>query len=313
MNYLTVGIDIIFPVFFVLSVGYILKVSNFINENFLDQCTNLLFYIALPLNLFLSARDAQIENFDVKYAIFLVGGTILLYLSSWFFGRYFIKDKNKLTAFVHCAYRSNFVYIGIPILKYIDPNHSMEPVIIVMVFILTLYNLLAIILLTFYRDATFNIRSFLRQISKNPMIVSILLGLLAKWLNLHFYGGVESGMELISTLATPLSLIIVGASLNFTRDNSDWGLMFTSAFIKVVLAGAIATPIAYFLGFNSDQVLVAYVLFSCPCAINCFIMAKGMGSDYELTSKIVTTSFVMATFSYAIGIPFFKYLGFLQI
>ncbi len=313
MNYLTVGIDIIFPIFFVLFVGYILRTSNFISEDFVGQCTKLVFYVALPSNLFFSVRDSQIEHFDVKYAIFLIGGTIIVYLSTWFFGRYFIKNKNKLTAFVHCAYRSNFVYIGIPMLKYIKPEYSMDPVIIVMVFVLTLYNLLAIILLTFYKDDAFSLGSFLKKISKNPMIISIILGLLAKWQNFHFYGGIESGMQLISTLATPMSLILVGASLNFTRDNSDMGLVLGSGFIKVVLAGAIATPVAYFLGFDKDQVLVTYVLFSNPCAINCFIMGKSMGSDYKLTSKIVTASFVLAIFSYAIGIPIFKHLGFLQI
>ncbi len=189
----------------------------------------------------------------------------------------------------------------------------MDPVIIIMVFILTLYNMLAIILLTFYKDDTFSMGSFLKKISKNPMIISIILGLLAKWQNIYFYSGIESGMQLISTLSTPLSLILVGSSLNFTRDNSDMSLVLGSSFIKVVLAGAVLTPIAYFLGFDKDQVLVTYVLFSNPCAINCFIMGKSMGSDYELTSKIVTASFVMAIFSYAIGIPFFKHLGFLQI
>ncbi len=99
MNYLTLGIEIIFPIFFVLFVGYVLKTSNLINEDFVEECTKLVFYIALPFSLFFSVRDAKIEYFDVKYAVFLITGTISLYILTWFFGRYFIKKQRQANGF----------------------------------------------------------------------------------------------------------------------------------------------------------------------------------------------------------------------
>ncbi|WP_138159488.1 AEC family transporter [Peptoniphilus catoniae] len=313
MEYFGLGISAIFPIFLVLFLGYFLKVLGFIDENFTAKGTKIIFYFILPCTLFFDIRDSELKSFDRAYIVYILLGVCAIYGITWFVAKHFIKDRRKLSAFVHCAYRSNFIFIGVPILDAITDSYDMDPVIAVFMFGIVLYNFLAIVLLTYYGEDEINFKEFFYKVVKNPMIITIIVGMLARKYNIYIYQGVEDAMHMIGKIASPFSLILVGSSLNFSKDTKDMGLAIGSAFIKDVLGALILVPIAYFLGFSNDQILVAYVYFATPCAVNCFVMGRSMGSDGELTSKIITASFVMSIFSYAVGIALLQYFGIVAV
>ncbi|WP_036730535.1 AEC family transporter [Peptoniphilus mikwangii] len=307
MENLQIGLNIIFPIFFVIFVGYFLKTKKILDENFISKSTTLVFYVALPAKLFFDIKNSKVNSLDIKYVLYLLLGTLLIFGLSWISGYFFIKDKKKLSAFVHCSYRSNFVYIGIPILDLIFSEPAMDSILIVIIFGLTLYNMLAIILLTYYGDKKLSITDFFIKVIKNPMIIAIVLGLCVKFLNIPIYSGVESGASIIAKLCTPLSLILIGGSLNFNGTFSDVMIICVDTLIKDVIGAAILVPVGFLIGFTNSQLVVAYIFFGTPCALNCFIMGKQMGSDANLTSQIITASFVFSIVSYAVGIALLKY------
>lgn len=311
MQNLMLGINVIFPVFFIIFIGYFLKKKDMIDDSFVAMSTKLVFYVALPTKLFFDIKNYELKEIDLKYTIYLLMTIIVVFLVSWAIGRIFIKDNRKLSAFVHCVYRSNFVYIGIPIIESISKDQAMDSIIIVIIFGLTLYNILATFVLTYYGDNKLSISKFILKILKNPMIIGTFLGLFAKLINLPIYSGIEDGANLLTKICTPLSLILIGGSLDFSAGKKDLGIIFTAAFIKDALIALMAIPIGIMLNFTSSQIIVAFVFFASPCAVNCFIMGKQMGSDAELTSKIVTMSFALSIVTYSIGIGLLKSRGIL--
>lgn len=311
MQNLILGINIIFPVFFVIFIGYFLKQKEIIDDSFVSTSTKLVFYVALPMKLFFDIKNYELKEIDFKYTMYLLITIIITFLVSWILGRIFIKDDKKLSAFVHCVYRSNFIYIGIPIIESIFKDPVMDSIIIVIIFGLTLYNILATFILTYYGDGRLSISSFIIKVLKNPMIIGTLLGLFAKFINLPIYSGIEDGAIMLSKLCTPLSLILIGGSLDFSAGREDLGIVLTSSIIKDALIALIAIPIGVMLDFTSSQLVVAFVFFASPCAVNCFIMGKQMGSDAKLTSKIVTMSFALSIITYSIGISLLKSRGIL--
>lgn len=309
MENLTLALNVIFPVFFVIFIGFFLKEKHIIDENFVSKSTTLVFYVALPAKMFFDIKNSSVNSIDVKYTLYLLLATLAVFLLSWLFGRLFIKDDKKLSTFVHCAYRSNFIYIGVPILDLIFKGDYMDSVLIVIVFGLTLYNILAVIILTYYSDVKLTFNNFFLKVLKNPMIISVCLGLVAKFINLPIYSGIKDGATLVSALSTPLSLILIGGSLNFKKSKSDNVIIVFSTLIKNVIGAAIFIPIGYFMGFSSSQLVVAYLFFATPCAVNCYVMGKQMGSDSELASKIITASFAFSIVSYTVGIALLNNFG----
>ena len=317
MENLLMGINIISPVFFVLLIGYFAKQKGYIDNNFVDKGTWIVFYLALPFKLFYDVKNARIESLHPKYVAYILLGVVFIIFISIIIAKSLkIKDKRKLSAFVHCAYRSNFVYVGFPILDIIyNGAPSMEHMIVIISFGLTLYNISAIVLLTYYSEAEekrISILDIIIKILKNPMIAGVVFGAIFNFLHLPVYQGVDRAIEMVAKISTPMSLILIGASLNFESSKSDFRLMFISAFIKTVVAPALLIPIGVKLGFTNMELGIAYVFWATPCAANCFIFTKQMNSDYEFASKVITLSFIMSIISYPVGISIMNYFNLLH-
>lgn len=311
------GFNIVSPVFIVLLLGYFAKQKGYIDNNFVDKGTWIVFYLALPFKLFYDIKNARIVSLHPKYVAYILLGVIFVIFISIIIAKALrIKDKKKLSAFVHCAYRSNFVYVGFPILDIIyNGAPSMEHMIVIIAFGLTLYNISAIILLTYYSEAEDKSISFIDifiKILKNPMIAGVVVGAIFNFLQLPVYQGVDKAIEMVAKISTPMSLILIGASLNFESSKSDFKLMFISAFIKTVIAPALLIPIGVKLGFTNMELGIAYVFWATPCAANCFIFTKQMKSDYEFASKVITLSFIMSIITYPVGISLMNYFNLLH-
>lgn len=311
------GFNIVSPVFFVLLLGFFAKRRGYIDNNFVDKGTWIVFYLALPFKLFYDIKNARIVSLHPKYVAYILLGVIFVIIISIIIAKALrIKDKKKLSAFVHCAYRSNFVYVGFPILDIIyNGAPSMEHMIVIIAFGLTLYNISAIILLTYYSEAEDKSISFIDifiKILKNPMIAGVVVGAIFNFLQLPVYQGVDKAIEMVAKISTPMSLILIGASLNFESSKSDFKLMFISAFIKTVIAPALLIPIGVKLGFTNMELGIAYVFWATPCAANCFIFTKQMKSDYEFASKVITLSFIMSILTYPVGISLMNYFNLLH-
>lgn len=309
MSNITLGINIIFPIFFVIFIGYYLKKIHIIDENFVSMSTKLVFYVALSAKLFFDIKNSEIGKIDIKYTLYILLGLTIAFVIIWVAAVFFIKDKSKLSAFVHCSFRSNFVYIGLPVIESILGKVPMTAAIIVITFGLTLNNILAIIVLTYYGGEKPSPISFIAKVFKNPMIISIITGLIFRVLNIPIYIGIEEGANMLAKLCTPLSLILIGGSLDFSGKKDELGLVIFASLIKDALIALVLVPVGIKMGFSSEQMVVAYVYFASPCAVNCFIMGKQMGSNANLSSKIITASFAVSIFTYPIGISILSSIG----
>ena len=299
------GLNIIFPIFFVIFAGYLAKQKGYLDEHFVSTSTWIVFYVALPLKLFSDIRSAHIETLPTTYVAYILLGIFLIFFATWIAARPFIPVRKKLSAFVHCSFRSNFVYVGYPILESLYGKPSPEHMIVITVFGLTLYNILAIVILTLYsesEDKKLHPGKILLKILKNPMIIAIFIGVLFNILQIPVYTGLNKGISLLAALCTPLSLLLIGASLNFESVTRDLALVFASATIRTILTPLILIPVGIAIGLSAVELGIAYVFWATPCAINCFIYTKEMGGDSELASKIITTSFLFAIVTYPIGI-----------
>lgn len=317
MSNLLMGFNIVSPVFIVLLLGYFAKQKGYIDNNFVDKGTWIVFYMALPFKLFYDIKNARIESLHPKYVAYILLGIIFVIFISLIIGKTLrIKDKKKLSAFIHCAYRSNFVYVGFPILDIIyNGAPSMEHMIVIIAFGLTLYNIAAIVILTYYsevEDKSISVANILIKIIKNPMIAGVVFGSIFNFLNIPVYQGVDKAIEMVAKISTPMSLILIGASLNFESSKDDFKFMFISAFIKTVLAPLMLIPIGVKLGFTNMELGIAYIFWATPCAANCFIFTKQMKSDYEFASKVITLSFIMSIITYPVGISIMNYFNLLH-
>ena len=302
------GIEVIFPVFFVIIVGIFLRKKEIVDQEFMSQASTLVFYFALPLKLFLDIYNSDLSNgINGTFTITIILLTLVTFILGWTLA-IFAVERSKRSAFIHTAFRSNFVYVGYPIIATLIGSTSHPAIISVNLFILPLYNFLAIMALGYYGKATNGLASVVKSTLKNPMVIGTFLGIMAYFLPLEFPQPLLKGMTLFSSLATPLALLLIGMQLGQYFDRIPFAAILSGGFC-VLIRPLIAIPILHMLSFTYEEFIVGLVLFTTPCAANSYVMTRKMGGDGDFAAKSILSSFLINIFSYPIIIYILQQFG----
>ena len=303
--------NVVAPVFLLVALGYFVKRINVINENFVDVTSRFVYSVSLPALVFINITEIDLsEAIDFNQIIYIYAATLFNFFIVWALSIPFIKDGKNLSVFVQGAFRSNFAIVGFAIVSKLFGSYALGKASLVLAFILPLYNVLAVIILTvpLRKERKLNLKSTLYEIMLNPLIVAVIVGLLFSYFKIIIPSVINSTVGFLSELALPLALVGIGGSLNLQNIKRAQGLAFTSSAIKVILVPLILTLGAYYFGFRGIDFGIMFVLFASPTAIVSFIMAEAMGSNSKLAGNIVLISTVASVFTIAAGIVILKEL-----
>jgi len=304
--------NVVAPVFLLVALGYFVKRINVINENFVDVTSKFVYSVSLPALVFINIAEIDLsEAIEFSQIIYIYSATLLSFFLIWIFSISFIKDGKNLSVFVQGAYRSNFAIVGFAIVSKLFGSYALGKAALVLAFILPLYNILAVIILTvpLRKERKLNLKNTLYEIMFNPLIIAVVIGLIFSYFKIAIPSFINSTIGFLSELALPLALVGIGGSLNLQNIKKASGLAFTSSAVKVILVPVILTLGAYHFGFRELDLGIMFVLFASPTAIVSFIMAEAMGANSKLAGNIVLISTVASVFTIAAGIVILKELA----
>lgn len=304
--------NVVAPVFLLVALGYFVKRINVINENFVDVTSKFVYSVSLPALVFINIAEIDLsEAIDFSQIIYIYSATLLSFFLIWIFSIPFIKDGKNLSVFVQGAYRSNFAIVGFAIVSKLFGSYALGKAALVLAFILPLYNILAVIILTvpLRKEKKLNLKSTVFEILFNPLIIAVIIGLPFSYFKIEIPSFINLTIGFLAELALPLALVGIGGSLNLQNIKKASGLAFTSSAVKVILVPVILTLGAYHFGFRELDLGIMFVLFASPTAIVSFIMAEAMGANSKLAGNIVLISTVASVFTIAAGIVILKELA----
>lgn len=305
------SLNVVAPVFVLISVGYISKQLNFIDENFVSVISKFAFNISMPVLIFIQVYKLDLEqivNFEMIGYIYFA--TITSFSLIWLFSIPFIKNTKDRSSFIQGAFRSNFAIIGFAIISHLIGKDALGKASILLAFVLPLYNILAVIVLTFPRrnEIDFDVKNVVTEIIFNPLIISVVISLLFSIWKLNLPKPLYDSGKMLADLALPLALIGIGGSLSLQELKKAPSLAITATIIKIVIIPLIFTGIAYTLNFRNDDLIILFVLFASPTAIVSFIMAEAMGANGKLAGQIILVSTIGSVFTFALGIMILRQL-----
>ena len=304
--------NVVAPVFLLVALGYFVKRINVINENFVDVTSKFVYSVSLPALVFINIAEIDLsEAIDFNQIIYIYAATLISFFVIWIISIPFIKDAKNLSVFVQGAFRSNFAIVGFAIISKLFGEYALGKASLVLAFILPLYNILAVIILTvpFRKERKLNLKSTLVEIILNPLIIAVIVGLPFSYFKIKIPSVLDLTAGFLSELALPLALVGIGGSLNLQNIKKASGLAFSSSAIKVVLIPLFLTFGSYYFGYRGLDLGIMFILFACPTAIVSFIMAEAMGANSKLAGNIVLISTVASVFTIAAGIVILKELS----
>ena len=133
--------------------------------------------------------------------------------------------------------------------------------------------------------------------SEKVGVAALLIAVIVTLFNILSVIALETTISDVSKIATPLSLILLGASFKF--DNIKKYLKQTTIAVvgKTILTPCIILPICIMFGYRGVELTTLMIIFAAPTAISSFTMAQQMDSDSDLAGQIVvfTSAFYVVT------------------
>lgn len=308
------SINVAVPIFLVMVLGWGLKQIGMLNDNFVTVANKFNFQVTLPFLLFRDISSVDIRAvFDLNYVLFCAIASSVCFWLIWAGTKLFLKDKYMVGAFVQASFRSSAAVMGLAFIQNLYGQSAMGPLMIIGA--VPLYNIYSVIVLTFEgerdgsMDSSGKIREACINILKNPIIISIFLGLVVSLCNMHFPLLVDKTVANIAQIATPLALVSLGAGFEGRKALTKIKPTLAASFIKLVLQPALLVPVAAVMGFTGEKMIGILIMLASPTTPSCYIMAKNMKNDGTLTASIVVATTLLASFTLTAWIFLLRVLG----
>ena len=300
------------PVFLIIVAGYEFMKMKMFTEDFIRVTDKFVFKVTLPIMLLLDVAETDIgATFSGEFVVFCMVGTCIMFLGVWIPCLIFMKDRDMIGAFAMSSVRGSAAVLGVAFADNIFGDAGMTAMMIMAS--VPLYNIFSVIFLTLgakHRDKSLSPKkqavNVLKGVVTNPLIIAIFLGMILAYFKIELPTIPYKFLNSLGSTATPLALLVVGASFDWKKAWLRIKPTIAASVIKLVLLPLIFMPLAIALDFNGPQLIAILTMSGSPTTVACYIMAKNMDNDHVLTSSIVMVTTLFSSVTLTIWVYILK-------
>jgi len=327
MDTLIFAFNAVMPVLLLVVLGYALRRGGLLSGEFTRVANKLCYYVFLPVLLFCNIYQTS-SLADIRYDV--VGLAALGILALFFIGLVlvrFVPDRGHKGAILQCVFRSNFAMYGLPLAISLAGDAGGRTAAALSVFSIPLFNILAVIALSRYSGEEAHkpdTGKILKGIISNPLIIGCVCGFLALCVRMLFeklgvgfrltdVKSIYDVLTKLSAIASPMSLIVLGAQFEFSAANALKKQITLAAFIRLVFAPVFVLGLAFLVlkDMSNGDLAALMALFGSPVAVSSAILAREMKSDYVLASQLVVWTTLFSFITIFLMTLLFRALGML--
>ncbi|MDX8352775.1 AEC family transporter [Cognatiyoonia sp. IB215182] len=283
------------PFFMLIALGYGSGRTGFFSAEATAYLTKFVFYFALSAMLFrFSANLSLGEILDWQFVLAYLAATTAVYVLATYVALRRRAPLTEAAIEAQCAVVGNVGFLGIPMLVLLLGEAAVGPVMMVLAVDLIVFGSLIVILITGARDGRMSPRILVTValgLVKNPMIVSISLGLLVSANNVPIRAPVNDFLSLLGAAATPGALFAIGASLA-SKSAERVAVAGWLSLCKLVLH-PLAVAIAALFLFDVDPYAAGVMIAAAalPVAGNVYIIAQ----HYDVAPTRASAAILLST------------------
>ncbi|QBY02086.1 AEC family transporter [Rhodophyticola sp. CCM32] len=295
------------PFFALIGLGFQAGRTGFFTPEATAYLTKFVFYFALSAMLFRFAANLSLaEIFDWWFVAAYLWGCFTVYLIATAVALFRRRGIEEAAVEAQCAVIGNTGFLGVPMLVVLLGPGAAGPILLVLALDLVVFSSLIVILITGSRDGRMSL-GILKTVGlgllKNPMIVSMTLGLLWSATGWAVPGPVNEFLAILGAAATPGALFAIGASLA-GKSAERMTIASWLTFCKLVLhpaAVAFAALVLFPVALFDAAVMIAAA--SLPVAGNVYILAQhyGVAPHRVSASILISTAISIVTVSVVIA------------
>jgi hypothetical protein len=249
--------------------------------------TGFAFYVALPALVFGSTATTRLDR--VLEPRLVVGFWTVLFVvagAGWLVHRREPSGPIRSVAVVQ-SYHCNLGFLGLPIVAAAFGGVATAKASLVLGVGALTQVPLTLAVFAALTDSGADLRSELRGLLANPVLVSLAAGLACAALGVTVPDRLLGGLDALSGLALPAALLAVGASLSLDREAVDPSTVGSVLALKLLVMPAVALLTFTALAADPSTTRAGVVMLAMPTAVSTFVYATELGGDVDLASANV--------------------------
>lgn len=277
----------------IMIVGVMTRKLKIITEQGNKELSNLLLLIVNPIVIFLAfQRDFSYElvnNLLAAFALSILSYIITIPLSHFFIG----KNRPEYAVERFSTIYSNCGFFGIPIVMAVLGSEG--------VFYLTAYMAMFNIfvwthgVLLMQNGRKLSKKEIIKNIANINVIASIG-GLLCFIFQIRLIPEIQTGIEYIANMNTPLAMLIAGVTLSqmkFSQIIREKGIYLVSA-LKLVVYPMLMSVIFYFLPVEEIVKQTILIAIACPVGATVTLLALRFEKNAPYASMLYASTTIIA-------------------
>ena len=311
MDSLFISLNAVVPLFLMMAVGYVIRLTGLMNDISTRQVNRCIFKVFLPLMLFINIYDAgDGATLRSDLLFFAVAGVLIEFLVSLVLVLLTGQNNSRRGVMLQGMFRSNFVLFGIPIAMSLFGDSAAGTASLLIAIVIPMFNALAVLALEMFNGQRPNLWGVLFGIATNPLIIASLLGIAFNHFGWYLPGLLHDTMSTLGGIATPLAFVVLGASMNFSETGRCMRPLLITLLMKLIIYPAAFVGAAILMGFRGANLAVLLTVFGSPIAVSSFTMAQQMGGDDQLAGQLVIFSSILSIGTMFLYIWGLNYFGF---
>ena len=288
----------IIPIFIIVLLGWGVHRRGFLPAGFIEPANRLVYYVAIPAMIFQSiAKSSPGDWFDPMTIILPLIALAGAYVFAWTTSRIAHLDRSMAGTFIQSSGHGNLGYIGLAVVYYFLGEGGLAQASLIAGFMIIGQNVLSVMALEYFapnQDKTSGFRKYLMGIITNPIIISVVAGLLVSLSGVAMPLIVQRSLAIISGLALPTALLIIGASLSLACFRLFAKTALSAAAIKLMVMPALGWGFYRLFHVASGDMIPGLILLASPSATVCYVMAKEMHGNADLAVATISTSTLLS-------------------
>jgi len=302
-------ITTIIPIFMLIILGAGARRFGFMKSEFIAAANRLVFYLAIPALVFRALTKASLRSeFDPWSVIMMVIAVLLVVLLAVLCNRSRKTVDGPLQGtFAQAAIHGNLGYIGLAVAFYYLDESGFARASMMVGFLMILQNLLGVVLLQYYcceKEVSRRGRDMLASVVLNPVILAALAGMVFNLSALPLPQIIDRFLLILSGLALPMGLLLIGASISFALLRQWLPQAFLVAVLKLFLLPGVGLLLFRLAGVDAQTFAPGLILLAAPTATLTYVMAREMGGHVDLAVASVSLTTILSAFSYAFWLGF---------
>jgi len=297
--------ETIIPIFLVIFVGWLARKKRFMPDGFLGPANRLVYYLAIPAMIFRAISRASFqEEFNSQVLLITLLCVLGVFLTTWLLAVLAGMARHFRGTFIQSAFHGNLGYIGLAVVYYYLGDAGLAKGGIFAGFIMILQNILAVITLQVHSDRSTRkgpvFAENMRRIIGHPVILSALGGILVSIAGIPLPVIVDRSLVILSGMALPLALLLIGASLSFDLMRARLRAVLSVSLFKLAVMPGIGILVFNLFSIPPTDYLPAFILLAAPTATLTYVMAREMKGDADFAVAAISGCTLLSAASYSI-------------